>query len=74
MAEKARERVVEYLFPKIVTQVGGRHRFVDQPPILFHVSEPDAEERIREGLEDYRETLSDERRLLLDRYRLEDSR
>ena len=27
---------------------------------------------MREGLEDYRQSLSDERRVLLDRYRLED--
>mgnify|MGYP006266904811 CR=1 FL=1 len=71
-AEKARQRVIEHLFPKLVSQVGGRHRFVDQPPVLFHVAEADAEERMREGLEDYRQSLSDERRVLLDRYRLED--
>jgi uncharacterized protein (DUF2252 family) len=72
LAEKAQQRIVEYLFPKIVSQVGGRYRFVDQPPILYHSSEPDAEERIREGLEDYRVTLPDERRVLLDRYQLDD--
>jgi uncharacterized protein (DUF2252 family) len=72
LAEKARKRVIEHLFPKLVGEVGGRHRFVDQPPLLFHVAEADAEERMREGLEDYRQSLSDERRVLLDRYRLED--
>lgn len=72
LAEKAQQRIVEYLFPKIVSQVGGRYRFVDQPPILYHSSEPDAEERIREGLEDYRVTLPDELRVLLDRYQLDD--
>ena len=71
-AEKARQRVVEHLFPKITGEVAGRRRLVDQPPILFHVVEADAEERVREGLVDYRQSLSDERRVLLDRYRLED--
>jgi uncharacterized protein (DUF2252 family) len=71
-AEKARERIVENLFPKISSRAGGRHRLVDQPPLLFHVAEPDFEERVREGLADYRESLSDEHRVLLDRYRLED--
>jgi uncharacterized protein (DUF2252 family) len=71
-AEKARQRVIEHVFPKLVSQTGGRHRFVDQPPILFHVAEADAEEWMREGLEDYRQSLSDERRVLLDHYRLED--
>lgn len=72
LAERARERIVEQLFPKIVSQVGGRYRFVDQPPVLYHMAEADAEERILEGLEDYRQSLPDERRVLLDRYRLED--
>lgn len=72
LAEKARERIVENLFPKLVSQVGGRYRFVDQPPVLYHVAEADIEERMREGLEDYRATLPAERRVLLDRYRLED--
>ncbi len=72
LAERARERIVEQLFPKIVSQVGGRYRFVDQPPILYHMAEADAEERILEGLDAYRQSLPDERRVLLDRYRLED--
>lgn len=71
-AEKARQRVVEHLFPKIAGEVAGRRRLVDQPPILFHVAEADFEERVREALADYRQSLSDERRVLLDRYRLED--
>jgi len=72
LSDKARERIVENIFPKLVDQVGGRYRFVDQPPILFHTDDPDGDERVRKGLEDYRETLSDERRVLLDRYQLED--
>jgi len=72
IVRRARERVLENLFPKITTLVGGRHRIVDQPPILFHVAEPDFVERVEEGLADYRGTLSDDRRVLLDRYRLED--
>ena len=71
-ADKARQRIVENLFPKIADAVGGKHRLVDQPPVLFHLAEEGAEDRIREGLADYRQTLPDERRVLLDRYRLED--
>jgi uncharacterized protein (DUF2252 family) len=71
-AGKARQRITENLFPKIAGIVGGRHRFVEQPPVLFHVAEADVEERFREGMEDYRMTLSDERRTLLDRYCLDD--
>jgi uncharacterized protein (DUF2252 family) len=72
MGEEARQRVIESLFPKIVSETGGGHRLVDQPPVLFHVAEPDAQERIRDGLADYRLSLSDERRVLLDRYHLND--
>ena len=72
LAEKARQRVVENLFPKIVGEVAGRRRLVDQPPLIFHVSDPGFEEQVREALVDYRESLSDERRILLDRYHLED--
>jgi uncharacterized protein (DUF2252 family) len=45
---------------------------VDQPPVLFHLAETDAEERFREGIEDYRASLPDDRRVLFHRYRLED--
>jgi uncharacterized protein (DUF2252 family) len=72
IADRARKRVVENLFPRITTLAGGSHRIVDQPPILFHVDEPDFVERVEEGMADYRNTLSDDRRVLLDRYRLED--
>jgi uncharacterized protein (DUF2252 family) len=72
IADRARERVIENLFPRITTLVDGRHRIVDQPPVLFHVAEPDFAERVQEAAADYRDSLSDERRVLLDRYRLED--
>ncbi|HBJ86459.1 MAG TPA: DUF2252 domain-containing protein [Verrucomicrobiales bacterium] len=72
MAAKARQRIGEYLFPKITSEVGGRRRLADQPPVLFHVTEEGAHERFRKGLENYRLSLSDSVRVLFDRYRLED--
>ena len=72
-ATKARQRVIENLFPKIVGEVAGKRRLVDQPPVLFHVTDPEGDELIRAGLAAYRESLPDERRVLFDRYRLEDS-
>lgn len=71
--DRARERVMESVFPKIAGQVGGQPRIVDQPPVIQHVDEPDFLERVRDGLQAYRLSLSDERRLLLDRYRLVDA-
>jgi uncharacterized protein (DUF2252 family) len=72
IVEKARQRVGDQLAPKITVTVGGRHRLIDQPPVLFHIQEEDAERRMREGFEAYKESLSDERRKLFERYRLED--
>jgi uncharacterized protein (DUF2252 family) len=69
---KARQRVGEYLFPKITDEVGGHRRLLDQPPILFHESEPGALARAHEALEDYRRSLPDSVRVLFDRYRLQD--
>ena len=69
---KARVRVGDYLYPKISSEVAGRRRLIDQPPILFHVDEKNFLERAREALQDYRLSLPPERRVLFDRYRLED--
>ena len=73
IAREARERVIEHHFPKITAKEDGRHRLIDQPPLVFHASERDWNKWVQEALEDYRHTLSDERRVLFDRYRLEDS-
>jgi len=72
LAERARERIVDHVFPKLVAQVAGRYRFLDQPPLLYHPDDPGSEERVQAGLEEYRATLPHERQVLLDRYRLED--
>ncbi len=72
MAERAHKRIGEYLFPRVSAEVHGRRRLVDQPPILFHVAEQDANERFLEALEGYRQSLPEDRRVLFERYRLED--
>lgn len=72
LTAKAKKRIGDYLLPKLTATVGGRQRLLDQPPILFHVHEQEHEQRIRQGVEAYRQSLSDERRILFDRYRLED--
>ena len=69
---KAQKRIADYLYPKISGEVGGRRRLIDQPPVLFHVSEQNFEANIQEALADYRSSLPDERRVLFDRYCLED--
>ena len=69
---KARQRVGEYLLPKITNEVGGHRRLADQPPVLFHMQEEGVMSRAREALEDYRLSLADPVRVLYDRYNLQD--
>ena len=38
MAAKARKRIGENLFPKITEEVGGQHRFVEQPPLITRMT------------------------------------
>ena len=71
--ERARERVMESVFPKIAGQVAGQPRIVDQPPVIQHVADPEFMVRVHQGMAAYRQSLSDERRVLLDRYRLVDA-
>jgi uncharacterized protein (DUF2252 family) len=69
---QARGRIGDYLYPKISDEVGGRRRLIDQPPVLYHLSEKGSDSIVREALVAYRESLPDERRVLFDRYRMED--
>jgi hypothetical protein len=72
MAQQARKRIGEYLFPKVSDEVHGRRRLVDQPPVLFHVHEPHGDQIFLEAMEGYRQSLPEDRRVLFDRYRMED--
>lgn len=72
LADKARRRVGESLFPKITQEVDGQHHFVEQPPLMTRITDSGTQDVIRAGLEDYRQSLSDDRRFVFDRYRLED--
>ena len=72
MAAAARKRVIEHLFPKITKSEGGKFKLVDQPPVLFHISQKDVGARVSYALAQYRLTLPDERRVLFDRYHMVD--
>lgn len=72
MAEKARSRVGESLFPKIITHEDGEHRFQEQPPVMTRVTDERWLAEVRTGIEAYRQSLADDRRFVFDRYRPED--
>ncbi len=58
---------------KLTQVVGGRRRFIEDPPLIVHLDNTDHDMNEVMGLvESYRGTLSDDRRYLFDRYRLLD--
>jgi len=73
VADKARKRVIEHHYPKIVTHEGETPRIADQPPLIFHVQRDNWEDLEKECLEGYRASLGDELKILFDRYSLEDT-
>ena len=72
MAAAAHKRVIEHLFPKITKAEGGKFKLVDQPPVLFHITQKDIGARVSYAIQQYRLTLPDERRVLFDRYHMVD--
>ena len=72
LIKRAKSRVAEYLFPKITTEVDGKKRLIDQPPLIYHQHKNNVEDRVKMAFNDYRESLPDDRRVLIDRYQLQD--
>lgn len=73
ITEKARSSLAEYLFPKITREEGGRRRIVDQPPLVYHVAQQGGgEERLRQHLAVYHESLPAHLRKLFEHYHFED--
>ena len=72
LIKRAESRVAEYLFPKITTEVDGKKRLIDQPPLMFHHNKDNFETQAKIALNDYRESLPHDRRVLIDRYQLQD--
>ena len=71
--DKARQRLGEQIVPQITDVVGGRHRLIDQPPLICHATAALHDADVATALESYRLSLPDELHGLLDRYRLEDT-
>jgi uncharacterized protein (DUF2252 family) len=71
-AAKLRAHQTDHLFPRMTEVVGGRRRFHDNPPLIFHSPQGGFEQEVRHFLARYRETLQDDRRTLLSRYRVVD--
>lgn len=70
----ARDSLVEYV--KLAHIVEGVPRIKDRPPLIYHderYGTPKFKRAIKEGIENYRETLPAERRVLFDRYHFVDT-
>lgn len=70
----ARKNTVEVVFQKMTSEVEGRPRIIDQPPLLYH---PDPTRfntpaHVQLFVENYRDSLPPDRRLLFDRYQFVD--
>ena len=72
----ARQRsVLEHDFPNLAEVVGQLPTIKDNPPLIYHWREPDAEAffaEVQAAFISYRDTMQDDRRLLLDQYELQD--
>lgn len=72
MAAKARRRVAERLLPKITAEADGRRHFIENPPITTRITDDTRLKLVRQGLDQYRDTLEESLRFTIDRYSLED--
>jgi uncharacterized protein (DUF2252 family) len=70
----ARGRTSDSAFPKLTESQNGRATIVDNPPLVYHFHQYDAEwdAMIRAFFERYRQSLSNDRRHLFDRYAFRD--
>ena len=58
---------------KLTEVVGGRRRFVDDPPLIVHLEDTEHDmEEVDALIDTYRSTLTDDRRYMFDRFRVID--
>ena len=57
-------------FAKLTTSVDGIPQFIEDPPVIMHLTRDEGAER--RAFADYRRSLPDERRLFLERFRIVD--
>jgi uncharacterized protein (DUF2252 family) len=73
IAEKAKTKTHELLYPGITLLKDGRRKFVDHKPLIYHPA--DIEKSIESGyafFDDYYQSLPDDKKSLLSRYKIED--
>ena len=71
VAQARGRSVAEHDFPKLAAHVGATPRITDNPPLIFHLPEQQAEEEsgnLAEAWALYRESLPEHTRVLFDRF------
>lgn len=66
-----RKTVPDHLYPKLVTEEGGRPRIKDEPPLIFHPTEdiaPGLQSGYAQAIAAYRDSLPEHVRVLFDRF------
>jgi len=70
-ANRARKRTSDRALPRFATEEGGRRHIVDEPPLITHPDDLDADQ-VGDALDEYLETLSPHWRRVLGGYTLVD--
>jgi len=73
IAEKAKHRTHEFVFPRISEIKDGKRKILDEPPLIYHPT--DYIQMIESGhvfFDEYYDSLADDKKSLLNRYKFED--
>ena len=70
---RARRRTSIRAAAKLTEVIDGRRRIIDDPPLLEHLDDPEAEDHLREVFHAYRSSLQEDRRHLLERFHFVDA-
>ncbi|MFP7761931.1 DUF2252 domain-containing protein [Marisediminicola sp. LYQ134] len=70
-ATRARKRTSDRALPRFATEEGGRRRIVEEPPLITHLDDDDADV-LAAGLDEYLETLTPHWRRVVGGYTLVD--
>ena len=66
--DKSRERSSLQVFPKLTTQIDGKLRFKDEPPLIAHLHNDELARQLRGLIETYRPTVQEDRQVLIGKY------
>ena len=66
--EKARQRSRLQAFPKLTTQIDGKPKFKDAPPLVAHLGDEELAQHLLGLVDTYKSSLQEDRQVLLSKY------